>query len=298
MQPLLDNMSLTIAAARDDNEFCTAIVLDEFAFDETFPHGTVCRIRDGKPKSLGLFPMAFNGITYADDTIIAVSEGGDVQIFTGEDVQEDGIDDITGPILDVLAIGGEIFVCGANHQVYRRTGFEQWVDIGPQERDQQDFPSNHFKAIDGFSVNELYCAGRDGVIWWFDGRSWTPIQAGTNLSFLCVTCGDDGRVYLGGQAGVVAAGRGDEFTIYTPDDPMSDIWGIARFKGKVYTSMMRALSSWNAEDGFEIIPDAMELAETFYTLEIGENTLWSVGAKDVLRFDGEVWEDVDHVQDD
>ena len=296
MLPLLKEMSLTVAAVRDDSIVAGAVILDEFAFDDSFPHGSIYTITDSLAQDRGLFPMTFVGLDYdARGLLWAVAEGGDVLILDETGVTEDGIDDLRAPLRDLLAIDGAVLVCGGNHQVYRRRNTEDWEDIGPDADLQEDYPENHFEAIAGFSASELYAAGRDGVIWWYDGAVWTPVQATTNLAFLCVTCADDGVVYLGGQAGVVAHGRRDSFEVVTPPEPLADIWGIAEYAGHVRVAMHRALMIFDRDEGLAVDPDAMELAETFYNLARGPDSLWSLGEKDVLRLRGDTWEAFDEV---
>ena len=54
--------------------------------------------------------------------------------------------------------------------------------------------------------------------------------------------------------------------------------------------MHRALMIFDRDAGLAVDPDAMELAETFYNLERGPDSLWSLGEKDVLRLRGDAWE--------
>lgn len=290
MRPILNEMSLTVAAAKDDEDAAAALVIDEFAYDDSFPHGALYRFNQDAARELGLKSMTMVGMAFdPSGRIWFAAEGGDVLIFDGTAFVEDGIDDLRAPLRDLLVIEGGVFVCGGNHQVYRRKGIEDWVDIGPGDDLRASFPENHFEALDAFTAQEIYAAGRDGVIWWFDGSEWTPVQTATNLSFLSVSCGADGVVYLGGQGGIVAIGRHDAFELYSPPSAMNDIWGIAHYQSKTYVAMTRALMTFSPDDGLVVEPDAMELGETFYTLKQAGASLWSFGQKDVLRLSDGGW---------
>jgi len=73
---------------------------------------------------------------------------------------------------------------------------------------------------------------------------------------------------------------------------VDDVWGMAWFKGSLYISGMRGI--YTVQDD-AIIPVSINLDDvtSFFWLAKTEGILWSVGANDVIAFDGESWGRVD-----
>jgi len=297
MRPILESTSLTRAAVRNDDEAFFGLVVDEFALDFENPHAVIYELTPTQATELGYFDFEVSALTYANagKTRIAVGQYAEAVIFEDGATTLETIDPDERPVRGVAAAGADIVACGANLRVYRRQGPDNWVEFGPGDDMRDEFPKNHLEAIAGYSGTEIYAAGRDGVIWWYDGSVWTPVQCATNLAFISILCADDGFVYLGGISGIMAKGRRDEFVLFTPPSPIRDIWGLQDFQGEIYCAMTRALLTWTPEDGFVPVPEAMMLAKTFYNLGKGENVLWSLGEKDVLRFDGEAWTRINQI---
>ncbi|WP_299666519.1 hypothetical protein [uncultured Ruegeria sp.] len=296
LQPLSDVYSITGIAVRNDTEICVSMVLDELGLDPENPHAALYSLTPDLAAQIAFHPQAVVGMCYADsNTLIAVAESGEVFLHAGEDTRAEKIERDGGPLRNICMAGDQPVVCGANLQLMRRSPAGTWGSYDLDDRLRSDFGSIHLEAVDAYDENEIYAVGRDGMIMWFDGLVWNPVQCPTNLSFLSVCCGRDGTVYVGGQTGIVATGRHDSFTISTPEDPLNDIWGIQEFAGTVYCAMMRALMSWDAADGLQVVPGAMEDTLTFYNLEVGQSVLWSAGEEDVVRFDGKSWTRIDAV---
>ncbi|MBU2980558.1 hypothetical protein KO498_01910 [Lentibacter algarum] len=303
MIPLLMDLSITKAAVRNGEEASVALVLDELAFDTSEPHSAVYTVTPTLASQVEFYQFTVTGLTYAaggSGELFVLNEVGQVAVFDdksdGNEANLETLGTQQGVMRDIGVAGDQIVACGANLQAYRRLGPDRWESFGPTDDLLSDYPGNHLESIDGFAADEIYAAGRSGMIWWYDGDQWTPVQCTTNLAFLSVVCGADGSVYVGGQRGVVAKGRKDAFTVYAPDEPKADIWGIQEFDGKIYCAMMRALASWSEDKGLDVVSEAMEIGETFYNLGHGGNVLWSLGAKDVLRYDGQSWSRINEVE--
>lgn len=297
LRPILEKTSITRAAAKQDGTAYFAFVIDNFAFDSDNQHAGIYELRDSKATEWAFLDFSVSGMVFADQSgiLVAVGQNGAAAIMDGtnvtiEDVSEDGT-----IIRGVCEAGKDIIACGVFMSAWRRAGPDDWQEFGPAAEFGDEFPANHLEAVDGYSETEIYAAGRDGVIWWYDGSRWTPVQCPTNLAFTCIVCADDGFVYAAGLTGIVAKGRRDGFELFTPSSPNNDIWGITEFRGNVYCSMMRALVTFSSEDGLTPVPTAMLLADFFYNLERGAEVLWSFGEKDVLTFDGSAWTGINQV---
>ncbi|WP_415182318.1 hypothetical protein [Phaeovulum sp.] len=297
MKPILENTSLTRATVHSDDEAFFALVVDEFAHDFENPHAVLYSMSPSTASELGYFDFAVSDLTYANGgkTRVAVGHYAEAIIIEGTTTTLETINPNEWPIRGVSEAGRDIVACGANLRVYRRLGPDNWEEFGPGDNMSDEFQNNHLESIGGYSESEIYATGRDGMIWWYDGAHWTGVQCATNLAFLSVVCAEDGYVYVGGINGIMAKGRRDEFVVYTPPAPLRDIWALQDFRGAIYCAMTRALLTWTPDEGFVPVPEAMLLAKTFYNLGKGKEVLWSLGEKDVLRFDGAAWTRIDRI---
>ncbi|SMP34751.1 hypothetical protein [Shimia sagamensis] len=300
MYPLLADMSVTTSSVADDQVAAVTVQVDELARNPEAAHGAVYALEESTSTEWGFYEqnivsLAF--LTPPHKTLLAFGEWGDAWLFDGgPGGTHETFTVPRGPMRGVRAVGsqGDAFACGADTQVFHRSPTGEWRDISPSADLREDNPQGHLEAIDGYGSDELYAAGRAGVIWWFDGVDWTAVQCPTNLSFYAIHCGRDGKVYAAGQAGILAIGRYGAFELFTPPDPLNDIWGVATWQGTVYLAGFRALLTWDGE-AFDTVADAMDLAKTFYDLHVSDRALWSFGMKDALRFDGKDWTRVDTV---
>ena len=298
MFPVLEELSITKATAIDDETAVIALVLDQLGLDPESPHSAVYKVESEIATQLGFFEIAITGLAGAGvkNSFFALGELGDVLVFGDDGISQEKVEATRGPMRNLSVIGRDLYACGANLQIFVRRSEGQWQDISPSEGLVTEFADNHLEAISGFSSNEIYAAGRKGVIWWFDGKNWVPIQSGTNLSFTGLTCAEDGFVYLVGQGGLVAKGRRDEFAVHLPPEPLVDLWDVEFFNSRIYVSAMRALMTWDEDEGLAVVPDGMRGTESYYNLCVANGTLWSLGEKDVTRFDGKEWKRIEEVR--
>lgn len=300
MNPLLLDMSVTTSTVANDTTAAINIQVDELARIPEAAHGAVYALEDTTTTEWGFYEQNVVSLAFLypqRKTLLALGEWGDAWVYDGAaGGTAESFVLPRGPMRGVCAVGdgGDAFACGADTQVFHRSPTGDWHDISPDEELRADYPSCHLEAIDGFGPHELYAAGRAGVIWWRDNETWHPIQCPTNLAFYAIHCASDGRVYAAGQAGMLAIGRNGAFELFTPPEPLADIWGVAAWQGTVYLASFRTLLTWDGE-AYAPVAGAMDLAKSFYDLHVSGTALWSIGMKDALRFDGDVWSRIDTV---
>lgn len=230
------------------------------------------------------------------EQMIAVSEFGKVWLVGSGDEHEEEIVVANSPIKDrgplrgVRRIGENIYVAGMNRQVYRRDGVNQWSCI------ENGIPRSKevcgFESIDGFSEQEIYAVGWDGEIWSYLNAQWRQEDSPVNTVLLDVCCGGDGFVYACGRNGVLVKGKRGAWEAVDLGEFSESLWSLAWFKGSLYASSMDAVFVLG-EDGFTPVFWGEDVPNTSYDLVAGHGMLWSVGAKDVMSFDGEKWSRID-----
>jgi hypothetical protein len=184
----------------------------------------------------------------------------------------------------VSAVAGEAYAVGLSGTACRLAGGVQWTRI----EDGLD-PSADLAAIDGFSAEELYAVGERGAVWRFDGARWQRVEsppAAANLAV--VRCAPDGTVYAGGKKGALVAGRGATWRSLAGPAMTDDIWGLAWFDGALHVATMSRLYRLAGQE-LEPVDFGADAPATCYRLATAPGRLLSVGARDVMAFDGQRW---------
>lgn len=233
------------------------------------------------------------------EQLIALGENGTVLLLGSGDRHEEQIGSgkfspkSRGPMRGIRNIGGNIYVVGMNRQVYRREGLNNWVSIDngarPSAKSEEVVG---FESIDGFSETEIYAVGWEGEIWKYDGKAWTQLDSPTNYVLVNVCCGGNGHTYACGRNGMLVRGRGDKWDIVGQENVTDDIWGLAWFNSKLYISTMDSIYTLE-EDELEIVDMGKDQAKTCYHLSAADGVLWSIGAKDVMSYNGKKWTRID-----
>jgi len=230
---------------------------------------------------------------------IFLGEGGQITCLGSGDTHDETIETKDsspknrGPLRGIRRIGESVYAVGMDRQVYRRDALGRWscIDQWARKQKQEDSVTG-FEAIDGFDENEIYAVGWDGEIWLYDGAKWSQKNSPTNLVLVHVCCGPDGNVYACGRVGTLLRGRGDKWDIIRHESITDDIWNLAWYDNHLYFSTMSGVYMLEGDE-VRVVGLGDLGAETFFHLSAADGVLWSIGAKDVLAFDGESWVRID-----
>jgi len=197
-----------------------------------------------------------------------------------------------GPLRGARTIGDRVYAVGMDRQAYIRLGDRDWRPMQQGLTGTPPGQTSGFEAVDGFGAGEIYAVGWDGEIWQFDGTAWTRQDSPTNLVLTDVCCGGDGQVYACGRNGLLLRGRGPTWSVVEQDVIDEDIWSLAWFGDALYLATFEAVYAMRG-DAIEMVDFGEEEAVSTYRLGVGPASLWSVGAKDVMSFDGTAWTRID-----
>lgn len=189
--------------------------------------------------------------------------------------------------------GGRAYAVGTGRQAYRReaAGVWQCIDKWSQD-DSMELLDYSFESIDGFSEEEIYTVGWEGEIWSYNGKKWTKINSPTNLSLHKVKCAGDGMVYIGGKNGMLIRGRKNKWEVVKHEKTEEDIWGLEWFDGKLYASTVSLLYYLDGDSLNLVDYGEAGIPGTCYHLSIAEGVMWSIGAHNVVEFDGKTWKQI------
>src|SRR5262249_11807282 len=149
-----------------------------------------------------------------------------------------------------------------------------------------------FEAIDGFSTDEIYAAGRNGEIWRHDGSRWNRLDSPTDMILTNVCCAGDDNVYVCGRNGTLLRGRDDRWHMIEQQVTNEDFWGLVWYEEKLYLSTVHFVYTF-AEGVLEPVDFGADVPRTCFQLSAADGVLWSIGAKDVMSYDGNRWTRVD-----
>ena len=247
---------------------------------------------------------------------VALSEQGHVEIAAaGEDpVIHEHIPDAGfheewsknyGYVNRIREIGTHLYACGDKHQVYRRTDEGRWVHMDqgilvPEAKDMEELRSRKLTAlmdIAGLNEESIYTVGYDGVIFYFDGQDWKKVASGLDEDLFKIKIISPEEIYIVGANGTLLKGNHrDGFKNLSAIEDNQRFTGIEIFNNVFY--LASNLGLFNYDPGTrKILPCKTNLTPELkdcHVLEAKDGVLWSIGFKDLARFDGHRWERIRH----
>ncbi|KHD10074.1 hypothetical protein PN36_21325 [Candidatus Thiomargarita nelsonii] len=188
-----------------------------------------------------------------DHTFVAVDADGQV-------ITQTGITSNTGfniekkiplspdaTVNSVREISGTAFIAGTDGTVFRREGPNHWTCLSGnfpiQNEEEKQGVELDLNDIGGFSLNEIYGCGDKGGLCHYNGKQWKNLNSPTHQKLTTLCCASNGKVYIGGNNGLVIEGRGDEWRIilqFTPKYAVrntgigQEIRDMAWYKDRLY----------------------------------------------------------------
>lgn len=238
-------------------------------------------------------------VYHPKEQLCAVGEYGQVLLMGSGDTHEETIGsgkdspDGRGPLRGARTIGKEVYAVGMDRQVYRREAPNRWVAFDQGARPKAGSKKVvGFESVDGFSTKEIYAVGWDGEIWRCDGKKWAAVDSPTNVVLTRVCCAGDGQAYACGRRGLLLRGRNDSWEVLEHESTTEDLWDLCWFEDRLYLSSTRAVFTLEG-DALKPVKFGKDAPGTCGRLSAADGVLWSVGAKDVMAFDGKKWSRID-----
>ncbi len=268
--------------------------------EKKVPHTVVARLTDGKwtAESYRFTSIGIYSDAHHTNQEILTGHSGEIWIGNSKVLEEAEPIDIdreegkVGYLRCARVIDGCIYIAGMDRQVYRRTSFN-W-ELLETNLPTEDELVVGFEAIDGYNEREIYAVGHEGEIWSFDGKMWHAVESITNLILLGLHCSTDGFTYICGQAGIIIRGRNDTWEQLSLVGTTQDLYDITNFQGNVYVATLNVLYVIN---GNRLLPvdfgEEVDVPFTFYRFLLVPDRLITIGAKDVMSFDGKTWSRID-----
>lgn len=250
--------------------------------------------------------------------LCALSEEGDV-LYTGggkgyviEKIPGAGVasPDATalGYLSDLQQIGDHLYAAGFSGQVYRRDGPNQWVHMDQGILQAPGLRRGHYsiQVINGPHEEAIYVAGcshEDGypvrASYW-NGKVWRDLKlpaAAERITNLYVE--SETRIWMCGANGTLLLGNAaDGFQSLSTVDDNQLFLSVCKFEEKIYLGSNLGLFVYKPyahDEGIQKVLTHMqpELQDA-NIVDAVDQVLWSIGPKDIARFDGQRWERIHH----
>lgn len=212
-----------------------------------------------------------------------------------------------GYMSSLAQIGEHLYACGGAGQVYKRMGANHWVhmdkgllqDPGVSER-------LLLSAINGPHKNAIYTAGSLSAmghppkVFFWNGLVWRELllpEVAERINAIYVE--NETRIWLCGANGTLLLGNAkDGFRSLSTVHDNQLFYSISQFKGLMYIGSNMGLFCYNpsnhAQGIREVVTKLTPELQDANVVDAVDGVLWSIGTKDIARFDGKKWERIHH----
>jgi hypothetical protein len=211
-----------------------------------------------------------------------------------------------GLMMHLREIGGKLFACGQNGQVFCRFAQDDWrhVDQGlhtpldlnafkgtPDALAKAMFDGAHLNCIDGNDLTDIYAVGNKGLVAHYSAGAWRTVPIKTDEHLQWVRCYGKDEVWICGFNGTLLVGNGrDGFKdVSSVDD--NQTWAcLTKFQNRIYLSAEEGLYSYDGKTIAPVVTGLKPELQDAWRVDHKDGVLWSIGVKDLARFDGQSWQ--------
>lgn len=194
-----------------------------------------------------------------------------------------------GYVSAIKNIQGKLYVCGYGRQVYKRD--PPWRSIADDILTHES--AIGFFDIDGVSDTCIYAVGWQGEIYFLEGQLWRKDDSPTTAHLAAVRCLAPDDVWICGDKGVVLHGSFNNWREIRDAGFTGNWYSIEEFAGRIYLAANEGLA-WVDGNAIRPVDVGLKRPITTHRLHARDGLLWSIGEKDILVFDGQVWTEVLH----
>jgi hypothetical protein len=307
-----DNDLLKMSASPDSDEprahFSRMCTFDEQGISVWSHHDLEMRIHS---VSLYLLPPDFE--YYG---LCAMSDEGDVRLYSDrapvdEKIPGAGVqsDDAVGwgYMTTLQQIGGHLYAAGDGGQVYQRAAPNRWAHMDEGLLQPPDVSERLLLSVlGGTHERALYVGGSLAVpgyppfLFFWNGQHWTRLplpEVAERLTGIHVE--SEQRIWLCGANGTLLRGNAAEgFTSLSTVHDNQLFLSLCLFQGRLYLGANVGLFVYdpaNPATGIrKVLTGLQPELQDANIVDSADDVLWSIGPKDIARFDGQRWERIHH----
>jgi hypothetical protein len=196
---------------------------------------------------------------------------------------------VIGELRASTQIENNIIAVGMGRQVYQLSLEVGRTRLTSKRLDQSILASPSaggavgFNGVAAFFLDEIYCVGWKGEIWWYDGTVWHSVSSPTNVTLQHVRCAPDGFAYAVGQRGTLLRGRRDAWEVIDHGGAEMDLWSSEWIADRLVVASGRTVCVLDPDQTLRVIlDDARVSGVSCGWLTASGTNLYSIGESHVL----------------
>ncbi|MEO3715721.1 hypothetical protein [Roseateles flavus] len=208
---------------------------------------------------------------------------------------------------DLRQIGEHLYACGGAGQVYKRVAPNQWEHMDQGLLQAPDVSERILpRAIHGPDESDIYlvgCLSASGLpplVYHWDGSRWLRLplpEVAERITNIHVESKD--RIWLCGSNGTLLLGNArDGFRSLSTVDDNQLFLSVTLFEGRAYLGSNLGLFVYDPADAAAgirpVVTGLVPELQDANIVDSVEGVLWSIGPKDIARFDGQSWTRIHH----
>ena len=204
-------------------------------------------------------------------------------------------------------IGNHLYACGGAGQVYKRLGPNKWVHMDEGILQAHDVADRLLpRAIDGPSEDAIYLVGSLAAtghpprVHFWNGKTWRQLDLPKNAERIVnLYVESESRIWMCGANGTLLLGNAKEgFKSLSKVEDNQLFTSVCQYRDLIFVASNLGLFFYDprhpAKGIQKVVTGLKPELQDANIVDSCEDTLWSIGPKDIARFDGKKWERIHH----
>jgi hypothetical protein len=151
-----------------------------------------------------------------------------------------------------------------------------------------------FEDVNGPHEESIYLVGQNGAAYWKGTGRFEELALPTSAWLQQIYVEDDKTVWICGKAGTLLRGNhSDGFREVAPDGSDETFLSMTRFGGRLYLAAASGLYLLDEGCISKVRTSLEPDLNDGHVVDAVDGVLWSVGYRDIARFDGHRWQRFD-----
>ncbi|MFZ6748487.1 hypothetical protein [Undibacterium sp. Ren11W] len=200
-------------------------------------------------------------------------------------------------------IGDHLYAVGGAGQVYKRLGADHWEHMDDGVLQAPDVEDRLLLAdINGATEDDIYICGGipgayglEGRLYHWNGKQWSGLALPTTERLTAIYVDDNKNIWICGANGTLLLGNWiDGFKDLSSIDDNQLFYSLTKFNDTMYLASNLGLFFYDGKSIQKVQTGLHSELQDANVIDAADGVLWSIGFKDIARFDGIKWERIHH----
>ncbi|MET3140292.1 hypothetical protein AAKU61_004681, partial [Undibacterium sp. GrIS 1.2] len=200
-------------------------------------------------------------------------------------------------------IGDHLYAVGGAGQVYKRLGANHWEHMDDGILQLPTVEDRLLLAdINGATEDDIYICGGipgayglEGRLYHWDGKQWSTLILPTTERLTAIHVDDNKKIWICGTNGTLLFGNWiNGFKDLSSIDDNQLFYSLTKFNDRIYLASNLGLYVYDGTAIKEVRTGLVPELQDANVIDAADGVLWSIGSKDIARFDGTTWERIHH----